>query len=133
QPPTQAHPPPLHVALPISQAGNQPLADWVRAGLPGTRSRWEDPVDQTLVGLSATVRSDAALTLTPVPRRAVGPDLSTFFVGERRVGRLARVTLRVHPVAETPSRSLPSNVTSHDAVSDAEASAWERAVAAQLV
>lgn len=119
--------------LGVTQAGNQPLADWVRAGLPGTRSRWEDPVDQTLVGLSATVRSDAALTLTPVPRRAVGPDLSTFFVGERRVGRLARVTLRVHPVAETPSRSLPSNVTSHDAVSDAEASAWERAVAAQLV
>ncbi|HEY6726145.1 MAG TPA: FAD-linked oxidase C-terminal domain-containing protein [Polyangiaceae bacterium] len=118
--------------LGIARAGSQSLADWVAAGLPGARCRWEDPVDQTLVALSATLRGDAALTLTPVPRRAVGPDLSTLFVGERRVGRLARVTLRVHPVAETPSRTLPGSITSHDALSEGEASAWEQAVAAQL-
>lgn len=118
--------------LGIERAGSETLAGWVAAGLPGTRCRWEDPVDQTLVGLSATLRGGAAFTLTPVPRRAVGPDLSTFFVGERRVGRLARVTLRVHPVAETPSRSLPGRIASHDSMSEAETTAWEKAVTAQL-
>jgi len=118
--------------LGIQRAGGEPLADWVAAGLPGTRSRWEDPVDHTLVGLSAELRGERAFTLTPVPRRAVGPDLSAFFVGERRLGRLSRVTLRVHPVAETASRSLPGTIASHDTLSDAEASAWEQAVSAQL-
>jgi alkyldihydroxyacetonephosphate synthase len=118
--------------LDVDQAGPESLADWVFAGMPGARSRWEDPVDHTLVGLSALLGGDKAWTLTPVPRRAVGPDLSAFFIGERRVGRLARATLRVHPVGAERSRSLPSAIASSESLSPAETAAWDRAVLAQL-
>ena len=118
--------------LDVDYVGRESLADWVFAGMPGARSRWEDPVDQTLVGLSALFGGEKSWTLSPVPRRAVGPDLSTFFVGERRVGRLTRVTLRVHPVGATRSRSLPGAIASSESLSPAETAAWDRAVAAQM-
>jgi alkyldihydroxyacetonephosphate synthase len=106
------------------------LREWLARGMPGLRSRWEDPVDQALVGLVALTGQGEQLQLMPAPRRAVGPDLTTLFVGERRVGAVQRVTLRVHPVGGQASRSLPGRVASRTAMGEAERTAWELAVLA---
>ncbi len=119
-------------SLRINRGGSETLAEWLEAGMPGRRNPWEDPVDHTLVGLTARLRCGKELGLAPVPRRAVGPDLSTLFVGDGRVGQIARVTLRVHPLKAEAARSLPGCVSSREPMTEAEASAWEAAVQAQL-
>jgi alkyldihydroxyacetonephosphate synthase len=117
--------------LGVLVGGVETLAHWLARGMPGLRSRWEDPVEQTLVALSARVRG-GEFCLTPVPRRAVGPDLSALFVGESRVGEVTRVTLHVHPLGGRRSRALPGAIASANAMNASERSAWERMIAAQL-
>ncbi len=116
--------------LRIQRQGSGTLAEWLAAGMPGARSRWEDPVDQVLVGLTARLAQGQGFTLLPAPRRAVGPDLLALFVGERRAGTVVRVTLRVHPHSSQESRALPGSIESRDVLESGEAKAWESAIAA---
>ncbi len=70
------------------------LDRWIAAGLPGTESRWDDPVTQPFAGYEATLASGIELSERAAPRRAEGSDLSALFVGmQGRVGRVDRVTL----------------------------------------
>ena len=119
-------------SLRIQRQGSETLAEWLALGMPGVRNPWDDPVDHVLVGLSARMPQGQGFTLVPAPRRAVGPDLSTLFVGERRIGAVARVTLRVHPLSSTTSRALPGSIESHDGLENAEAAAWESAIKSLL-
>lgn len=114
--------------LRITGSSRERLADWLSAGMPGAPAPWDDPVDHVLVALIARLAGGRAFSLAPVPRRAVGPDLSTLFVGETRVGEIVRATLRVHPVNAPQARALPARVRSSDVLSDGEASAWQSAV-----
>lgn len=55
--------------------------DWIAAGSPGAPDGWLDPVDHTVAGFTARLRSGAELEIRPSPRRAVGPDLFALFHG----------------------------------------------------
>lgn len=114
--------------LPVARSRQERLVDWLRAGMPGAPAPWGDPVDHVLVSLVARLGDGGAFALAPVPRRAVGPDLSTLFVGEGRVGDVVRATLRVHPIDGREARTLPSRIESSDALSSGEAAAWESAI-----
>src|SRR5262249_10913508 len=54
---------------------------WIAEGAPGGPDPWLDPVDHLVAGFSATLRSGAVLETRPAPRRAVGPDLFSLFLG----------------------------------------------------
>lgn len=112
--------------------GMATLGQWLALGLPGTRSHWEDPVDHVLVTLRARV-GQRIFQLPPAPRRAVGPDLLTFFRGESRVGRVERVTLRVHPIGSPRARALKCDLVPPEGPNGAEVAAWERAIEAVRV
>ena len=78
------------------------LAEWLARGAPGARDRWLDPVDQLLAGLDATLKDGRAISIRPAPRRAVGPDLTSLFVGAGdRFGRVDRAWMRVHLLGAT--------------------------------
>jgi alkyldihydroxyacetonephosphate synthase len=82
--------------------------DWLSRGAPGSRDRWQDPADQTVAGLDATLAGGRVLHIRPAPRRAVGPDLSALFVGAGgRFGRIDRAWLRVHPRGVVRPTSTP--------------------------
>jgi alkyldihydroxyacetonephosphate synthase len=115
--------------LGVTGEGAISMARWLALGLPGTLSRWDDPVDHVLVTLRARV-GQRVFQLPPSPRRAVGPDLFTFFRGESRVGSVDRVTLRVHPIGSSRSRTLRCDLAPPSGPNDGEARAWERAVKA---
>lgn len=83
------------------------VKEWVGRGMPGAPDRWDDPVAQMLAGFVARLSGDRRLVVRPAPRRAVGPDLSSLFVGTgERVGSLEAATLRVQREGTTV-RQLP--------------------------
>ena len=74
------------------------VEQWIAAGAPGAPDPWSDPVDHLVAGFTAELRSGAELEVRPAPRRAVGPDLFSLFLGtEGRVGTLRSAHLRGHP------------------------------------
>jgi alkyldihydroxyacetonephosphate synthase len=88
------------LTLGISGAsGSSTIAAWLADGAPGAPSPWLDPADHLVAGIDATTPNGQRLSLRPAPRRAVGPDLVSLFVGTRgRFGTIDRVWLRVHPL-----------------------------------
>ena len=108
----------------ILNPGNLVPPESSKAGAPGARDRWLDPVDQLLAGLDATLADGRALGVHPAPRRAVGPDLTALFVGAgERFGRIDRAWMRVHPLGVPRPSSSPFE---HDR--DPPLSAGERAL-----
>ncbi len=104
------------------------VARWVAAGVPGAPDRWDDPVDQMVVGLVARV-GDQQVTIRPTPRRAVGPDLSTLFVGGRQdIGELEAGTFRVNATSEPTARPLKCQIERNPPLGESEKSAWESIV-----
>ncbi len=84
------------------------VADWLAQGAPGTRDPWQDPTDQILAGLDATLTDGRRLHIPPAPRRSVGPDLTALLVGAAgRFGRIDRCWLRVHPRGVVRPTSAP--------------------------
>ena len=73
------------------------VSQWLAAGAPGSRDHWQDPADQLVAGLDATLSDGRTLSVRPAPRRSVGPDLTSLFIGSgERFGRIDRAWVRVH-------------------------------------
>jgi alkyldihydroxyacetonephosphate synthase len=84
------------------------VADWLARGAPGSRDPWQDPADQILAGVEATLIDGRRLRIPPAPRRSVGPDLTALLIGaEGRFGRVDRCWLRVHPRGVLRPTSAP--------------------------
>lgn len=82
--------------LPVEPSNDGLRVDaWLAAGLPGAPDPWADPVARPLAGLDAALPSGRVLHVAVAPRRSVGPDLMSLFVGTSGLGRPLAVTLRV--------------------------------------
>lgn len=73
------------------------VASWIAGGAPGALDPWLDPVDHLVAGFTARLVSGTELSVRPAPRRAVGPDLFSLFLGGgERAGVLTSAWLRGH-------------------------------------
>jgi alkyldihydroxyacetonephosphate synthase len=105
------------------------VADWIAAGAKGAPDPWDDPVDHLVAGFTAVLPSGAPLEVRPAPRRAVGPDLFSLFLGQRgRVGAIASVHLRGHAAAR--ARVLPCTIERNPPIGEAEQGWIDRVIAA---
>jgi alkyldihydroxyacetonephosphate synthase len=84
------------------------VAEWIARGTPGAPSTFADPADHVIAGLSGSL-GGRSIHIRPGPRRAVGPDLTSLFVGAGgRFGKVTRAWIRVHrQEAVRPSLPLP--------------------------
>lgn len=97
---------------------DQTIDAWIAAGARGAADPWLDPVDHLVAGFSAELPSGAALRIAPCPRRAVGPDLFSLFLGGGgRAGRIHTVYLRVRREA---ARALDTAIERNPTVDDSE-------------
>lgn len=96
--------------------GGLSVSDWIGLGMPGLGDRFDDPVSPRLPGYSAALHSGLRFELRPSPRRAIGPDLSTLFLGMRgRFGHIESASLfaprlaapRPEPLHYTGPRTAP--------------------------
>jgi FAD/FMN-containing dehydrogenase len=102
------------------------VAAWLATGAPGARDRWSDPVDQLVAGLDARLADGRALVIRPAPRRSVGPDLRSLFVGAgTRFGTIERAWLRVVIEGQAPVQSSPFAVDREPPLSDGEVALLE--------
>ncbi len=79
-----------------SAARDHSLGEWLALGAPGARDVEDDPVDQNVAGLEVVLPDGREVHIRPAPRRAVGPDLVSAYIGAR--GRMG-VIVGVHMVA----------------------------------
>jgi alkyldihydroxyacetonephosphate synthase len=79
-----------------SSARDFGVGEWLALGAPGARDKADDPVDQVVAGLELVLPDGRLVSIRPAPRRAVGPDLVSAFIGAR--GRLG-VIVGAHLVA----------------------------------
>lgn len=71
------------------------VAAWIAAGAPGAPDPWLDPVDHLAAGFTARLASGVDIEVRPSPRRAVGPDLFSLFLGAaERAGIITSAVLR---------------------------------------
>ncbi|MCA9593513.1 MAG: FAD-binding oxidoreductase [Myxococcales bacterium] len=107
------------------------IARFIAEGLPGAPDPWSDPVAQPIAGFDATLSTGEQLSVRPSPRRAVGPDLSSLFVGAREaVGSIDGATLTVRRRGAPAARQLPFHRDRHPKLEGPEQNAWERLVRA---
>ena len=105
------------------------IGEFVAQGMPGARDPWDDPVDQTLSGLTARLSNGRYVSIRSAPRRAVGPDLIPLFAGAGgQLGVVQGATLRVVPNQAVASRTLPFAGARNPPSSGEEQQAWERVV-----
>jgi alkyldihydroxyacetonephosphate synthase len=95
----------LALRLPAEGHESMRVDAWLAAGMPGAPDPWADPVARPLAGLDAALPSGRLLRVAAAPRRAVGPDLLSLFVGTRGIGRPLSATLRVEREGATPARA----------------------------
>jgi len=89
----------LTLALESFPSASTTVRGFIDAGLPGTRCRWHDPVDQDVAGLMARTAHGKLVTYAPGPRRAAGPDLFGIVRGAHgRFLTVEQAWLRVHRV-----------------------------------
>jgi alkyldihydroxyacetonephosphate synthase len=112
-------------SLPLSEAApwgtGKTVSAWLAEGAAGAPDPWLDPVDHLVAGVRARLPSGASLSVSPSPRRAVGPDLVSLFVGTReRFGSVTAIDVRVLMDGDTPARPLPFGGPRNPAVSGGE-------------
>lgn len=104
------------------------LGTWLAEGAEGASSWWKDPVDQLVAGFEATLRDGRTFKVSPVPRRAVGPDLFAIVFGvEGALATLDRIWMRIHraEVARpTTAAFVPPSAVLDRTESDVEARLW---------
>jgi alkyldihydroxyacetonephosphate synthase len=119
------------LTLGVDAAPDLDVDGLIASGMRGMPDPFDDPVEQRLAGISATLSSGAPLDLAPAPRRATGPDLGALFVGaERRVGRVDRAWLRARVLGATGARALPFSGERAPALEPGERDAFEAVVVA---
>jgi alkyldihydroxyacetonephosphate synthase len=110
------------------------VAAWLASGAPGARDRWEDPVDQLLAGLDARLADGRLLTIKPAPRRSVGPDLCSLFVGAGgRFGTVERAWLRAHVPGAAQAQAAPFAIERDPPLSEGETALVEALLSALAV
>ncbi len=78
----------------------QTVGEWIEGGLGTTNV--VDPLDQILCGLEAVLPDGTPLAIRPAPRRAVGPDLLSAWIGSRgQLGIAHTYVLSVQPTRAT--------------------------------
>jgi alkyldihydroxyacetonephosphate synthase len=103
------------------------VAAWIAAGAPGAPDPWIDPVDHLVAGFTATLGSGAVLSVRPAPRRAVGPDLFSLFLGTGdRAGTITSAHLRAR--GGEPPRPLATRITRDPRLGETERHWIERAL-----
>ncbi len=96
------------LSLPIGGGHDAMRVDaWLAAAMPGAPDPWADPVARPLAGLDAAMPSGRVLHVSDAPRRAVGPDLLSLFVGTEGVGRPLSATLRIEREGAPRARPVP--------------------------
>jgi alkyldihydroxyacetonephosphate synthase len=110
--------------LPVDGHDDVRVGDWLAAGLPGAPDPWADPVARPLAGLDAALPSGRVLRVRAAPRRAVGPDLLSLFVGTAHLGRPLTATLRLARAGAPPARTLPFRFERETAPSAGEEALW---------
>jgi alkyldihydroxyacetonephosphate synthase len=105
----------------------QSVAQWMATGTPARPDPWNDPADHLIAGFRATLPAERGMVdLRPVPRRAVGPDLISWFVGtEGRFGTIQAVDLRVLPQQNESARTLPFQGERQPSLSSSENMVWD--------
>ncbi|HEU4407415.1 MAG TPA: FAD-binding oxidoreductase [Polyangiaceae bacterium] len=117
----------LHArALRLPAEGHEGLRidAWLAAGLPGAPDPWADPVARPLAGLDARMPSGRVLHVATAPRRAVGPDLLSLFVGTKGPGRLLSATLRVEREGAGAARPTRFRFERDAPIGAGEAALW---------
>ena len=87
-----------------SSARDFEVGEWLALGAPGARDNADDVVDQIVAGLEVVLPDGRPIAIRPAPRRAVGPDLVSAYIGAR--GRLG-VIVGAHVVARLRVESTP--------------------------
>jgi alkyldihydroxyacetonephosphate synthase len=116
--------------LSLGLAGSVPdltLRGFIDAGLPGLPEPFADPVRGNVCGLEAR-GPVASFRLLPAPRRATGPNLAALCVGAG--GQIARVERASLALVRKDAARPDALAASPPALSEAEAAAWQRVVAA---
>ncbi len=120
------------------EVADEPVAQFLSRGAPGAPDPYEDPVDQLVAGFTAKLASGDELVVRPCPRRAVGPDLFSLFLGqEARVGQVSSAHLRLHrtglrarkltcAVPRRPGLSAPERLLLEAVVREARAVRYAR-------
>lgn len=89
----------LTLGLEAAPSDSMTVRAFIDAGLPGTRDRWHDPVDQDVSGYMARTAHGKLVTYAPGPRRAAGPDLFGLVRGAHgRFLTVEQAWLRAHRV-----------------------------------
>ena len=102
---------------------------WIADGAHGAPDPWLDPVDHLVAGFTATLASGAELEVRKAPRRAVGPDLFSLFLGlHGRVGAITSAWLRGH--ASSRPRPLATTIPRNPPIAAAEQAWIDRVVEA---
>ncbi len=109
----------------LAAHGERSVNDWLGAGMPGLPDGLSDPVAPRLAGLTATLPNGRRFRQRGAPRRAVGPDLSSLFLGlAGEFGRVEAVTLPAPPSTAPSARPLPFSGERNPRMEADEAGAW---------
>jgi alkyldihydroxyacetonephosphate synthase len=97
------------------------VAAWLAKGAPGGPDPWLDPVDHLVAGLAVRLPSGVPLDQRPSPRRAVGPDLASLFVGMfERFGAIRGADLRVRRTDSPRARELANGLDRNPPMTEGE-------------
>jgi alkyldihydroxyacetonephosphate synthase len=94
---------------------------WIEAGCPGAVDTFVDPVDHAIAGLDATIPDGRLLRVRPGPRRAVGPDLMSLYLGARaRYGEVRAAHVRLHRDDAWPATTYPTTFERDPGLTESE-------------
>lgn len=111
----------------LAQQREKTIDQWLGEGMPGVGDHFADPVATRIAGFSAQLNNGRRIAQHPAPRRAVGPDLASLFVGMGGAhGRFEAALLAAPRVGAPRTRPFRFDGERSPAVTDGE----QRAMAA---
>jgi alkyldihydroxyacetonephosphate synthase len=116
----------LGLRTPTADTAGLSIAAWLEAGAPGAPDPYGDPADHLVAGFDAELDDGRAFRIAPSPRRATGPDLFAFVLGQKgRFVRLREVWLRVHRVGAQHAATHPFVAERDPPVTADEVALWD--------